>query len=803
MRTVLETTLNRRSFLRMTLEVFAAAGLAASPVARAVTAAVEDPELCFWTACVINCGNRCPLRVFTKNGRVIRIETDNTIKDGCKPRQIRACLKGRAMRERLYSPDRLKYPMKRVGERGEGKFERITWEEAYKTVAEKLKYTVETYGNESLYWQYCSGQQSLVNSRRAWQRLMNLMGGYLRYYGSYSSAQISAAFPMTYGKKVASGIEEIARSKLYVAFGNNPSVTRGSGGSKGYQFRCALEKGGARTIVIDPCYSDTVTGKIDQWIPIRPGTDAALVEAIAYELIRNNWVDQAFLDKYCVGYDEKTLPKSAPAKSDYKSYILGDADGEPKTPERASRITGIPVETIVELAREIGTTKPLFVAQGLGPQRQANGEQTARAIAMLPILTGNVGLPGTSTGMEEDGTNWEPVYLPTGDNKVKTAIPCFLWTEAILRGKTMDAVHDGLRGKDVLGHDIKMIVNSGGNVLINQHADSNGTDEILRDTTKCEFIVVCDNMMTPSARYADILLPDTLGPETYDIVGNGDSMGDLACMYPMHKAVDPQWEQRPSWEICRGIARELGLEDAYTEGRDQMGWIRWCYEETRRENPELPPFDDFWTQGPKQLFDVKWEPVMFSDFRKDPAKHPLETPSGKIEIYSERLADIAKTWVLPEGDVISALPKFVRTWEMPGDPLASKYPLQCVGIHMHGRTHSTFHNLPWLREAHPDRVTLNELDAKARGIAEGDLVEVANDRGVVEIRAHVTKRIMPGVCTIAQGAWYRPVEKNGRRVDVGGNINTLTSRRPSPLAKGNAQHTVLVEVRKIDSTENA
>ena len=173
---------------------------------------------------------------------MIRIETDNTIKDGCKPRQIRACLKGRAMRERLYSPDRLKYPMKRVGERGEGKFERITWEEAYKTVAEKLKYTVETYGNESLYWQYCSGQQSLVNSRRAWQRLMNLMGGYLRYYGSYSSAQISAAFPMTYGKKVASGIEEIARAKLYVAFGNNPSVTARLGGSKGYQFRCALER---------------------------------------------------------------------------------------------------------------------------------------------------------------------------------------------------------------------------------------------------------------------------------------------------------------------------------------------------------------------------------------------------------------------------------------------------------------------------------------------------------------------------------------------------------------------------------
>ena len=163
-----------------------------------------------------------PLRAYTKNGRVIRIETDNTIKDGCSPRQLRACLKGRSMRQRLYSGDRLKYPMKRVGERGEGKFERISWDEALKTVAQKLKYTVETYGNEALYWQYCSGQQSMVNGRVAWWRLMNLMGGYLKYYGSYSTAQISAAFPMTYGGSPASDTSEIGNAKLYVAFGNNP-----------------------------------------------------------------------------------------------------------------------------------------------------------------------------------------------------------------------------------------------------------------------------------------------------------------------------------------------------------------------------------------------------------------------------------------------------------------------------------------------------------------------------------------------------------------------------------------------------
>lgn len=794
---LLETPVTRRSFLHASAIGFLA-GFALTPVGRAVAAAVDDLETMSWTACVINCGHRCPLRCFSKNGRVIRIETDNTIPDGCTPRQLRACLKGRSMRQRIYSPDRLKYPMKRVGARGEGKFERISWDEALKTVAEKLEHTVKTYGNESLYWQYCSAQQSLVNSRRAWWRLLNLMGGYLKYYGSYSTAQISASFPMTYGGSPASYESEVANAKLYVGFGNNPSVTRGSGAGKSYQLTCALSgRNRPKMIIIDPIYTDTAVGKADEWIPIRPGTDAALVQAIAYELIRNNWVDQAFLDKYCVGYDEKTLPASAPKKSDYKSFILGEGDDKtPKTPEWASKITGIPVETIVRLAREIGTTKPCFIAQGWGPQRQANGEETARAIAMLPILTGNVGLPGTNTGQHEGNVSFPAVYLPVGKNPVKATIPCFLWTDAIVRGKEMDDIHDGLKGVKKLGHDIKMIVNSGGNTLINQHGDSNWTDAILRDESKCEFIVVCDNMMTPSARYADILLPDTLGPETDDIASSGGSNGDTASILPMHKSVEPEWEQRPSWEICRGIAKFLGKEEAFTEGRTQLEWVEWCYEETRKKAPELPPFSEFWKTGPKQALEFPRSPVALADFRKDPEKAPLKTPSGKIEIYSERLAKIASEWKLPEGELISPIPRFFSTWEMPGDKLQEKYPLQCYGYHGHGRIHSTFHNLPWLREQFPDHVLINPIDAKARGIETDDLVRVFNDRGTVEIRAKVTPRIMPGVTSIPQGAWYTPVMKDGKRVDVGGNINTLTHHRPSPLAKGNAQHTVLVQIEK-------
>ena len=176
MSNLLETRASRRSFLSVSAGLFLFAGFMSNPVSRAVAAAVEDYEVFSWTACVINCGNRCPLRAYTKNGQVIRIETDNTRADGdgCSPRQIRACLKGRSMRQRLYSPDRLKFPMKRVGERGDAKFERISWDEAFETIAREWTRIRDAYGNEAIYWQYCSGQQSLVNSRRAWQRLMNL-----------------------------------------------------------------------------------------------------------------------------------------------------------------------------------------------------------------------------------------------------------------------------------------------------------------------------------------------------------------------------------------------------------------------------------------------------------------------------------------------------------------------------------------------------------------------------------------------------------------------------------------------------
>ena len=766
-----------------------------SGAAIAADAALAGGEQVFWSSCVVNCGSRCPLKVIVKNGEVIRIEPEDTGTDSCSTPHVRACARGRSMRQRLYSAERLQYPMKRVGKRGEGKFERISWDEAFDTVAAALKRIIAQYGNEAVYYQYGSGTYQLVVGRSPNFRLLNMLGGYLNQYGTYSSAQIREGMPYTYGTGGnGSYMTEVVNSKLYLSFGNSPLNTRLSGGGKGYEWQCAKDGGAVRTILVDPMYTDSMLGKEDEWVPIRPGTDAALCEGLAYVLITENLVDQAFLDQYCVGYDEKTLPASAPPKSDYKNYILGNGkDGLAKTPGWASQITGVPVSTIVRLAREIGTTKPAFISQGYGVQRQANGEQSVRAIAMLPILTGNIGLPGTNTGAREGDVEMGAVGLPTGKNPVKANMPFFLWTEAILRGQELTAKRDGIRGVDKLPAPIKFMWNYAGNVLANQHSDLNRTAQILADETKCEFVLVIDNQMTSSAKFADILLPDLMSQENYDYAADGYASGTGSFLVALQRAIKPKHEGRSSYEICRGIAKRFGIEDKFTEGRTQEQWVEWCYNETRKKHPELPDFAQFQKQGVAKMYNKGKAQIALAGFRKDPVKNKLGTPSGKIEIYSERLAKIAAEWELPPGDVITPLPQYVTTWESHLDPKTAKYPLQLFGLHGHGRTHSSYHNVAWLRELHPDMLLINPVDAASRGLKTGDQVRIFNDRGTVLLPARVTPRIMPGVVAFPQGAWYKP---NKAGVDEGGCINTLTSLRPSPLAKANPQHTNLVQVAK-------
>lgn len=759
------------------------------------------PDKIVWSACTVNCGSRCPLRMHVADGEIKYVETDNTGDDFYGGmHQVKACLRGRSMRRRVYNPDRLKYPMLRVGKRGEGKFKKISWEEAFDLISNNLKRIIDKYGNEAIYLNYGTGTLGGTVAR-SWPpanspvaRLMNCVGGYLNHYGTYSTAQISCAMPYTYGSGEGNSITDIENTRLVVLFGNNPAETRMSGGGITYELQQARLRSNARMIVIDPRYTDTAAGREDEWIAIRPGTDAALVAGLAWVLITENMVDQPFLDKYCVGYDEKTLPAGAPANGHYKAYILGQGDdGIAKTPQWASEITGIPTERIIKLAREIGGTRPAFISQGWGPQRHSNGELTARAIAMLPILTGNVGISGGNTGAREGSYVIPFERMPVLENPVKTSISVFLWTDAIERGPEMTAIADGVRGKDKLDVPIKFIWNYAGNALVNQHSDINKTHDILQDDKKCEMIVVIDNHMTSSAKYCDLLLPDCTASEQMDFCMDG-AAGNLGYAIFASQVIEPRFECKNIYEICTEVARRMGVEQKFTEGRTQEEWLVHLYEKTRASKiPELPTFEQFQKQGIFKMMDPRGHLVAHKAFRENPEQNPLKTPSGKIEIYSERLAEMASTWTLTAGDVIHPLPVYSPGFESHVDPITKKYPLQLCGFHYKSRVHSTYGNVDVLKAACRQEMWINPLDAEPRGIKHGDLVRIVNTRGEIQINAKVTPRIIPGVVAMGEGAWYDP---DSNRIDHGGSLNVITTQRPSPLAKGNPQHSNLVEVKK-------
>ena len=803
---VILAPIKRRNFMKWSsalggaAAVSAGAGLPFKALAKAANSTQTKAETrTVWSACTVNCGSRCALRHQVKDDVIVATHTDNTGTDEYGDHQVRACLRGRSFRQRVYNPDRLKYPMKRVGKRGEGRFERISWEEAFDTIGDNLKRIKKDYGNEAIYINYATGTLGGTISK-SWPpgsspiaRLMNCWGGYLNHYGTYSTAQIAIGMPYLFGANSNNCISDLANTRLIVNFGNNPAETRMSGAGVVYQMTEAKARSNARMITFDPRMTDSTLNDGDEWVPLRPGTDAALVAGMAWVMINENLVDNNFLSRYTVGYDEDSLPASAPKGASWKSYILGQGpDGVEKTPEWAAKITQVPAKTIIRIAREIALTKPCNIMQGWGLQRTANGEQACRAVAMLAVMTGNVGIPGGGSGAREGTYSMPFAAFPTLTNPITTAIPMFLWTDAITRHDEMTDKTDGIRGAERLSQPIKFIWNYAGNCIINQHSDTNRTHEILQNEDQCEMIVVVENHMTASARYADILLPDLTSAEQPDFSPAGSS-GNMGYAIFCDTAVNPLFECRSVYDMCAEVAKRIGVEEAFTEGRDQEAWLRHIYAQALENNPGLPDFDSFRKQGIVKQKNPGEPIVAYRSFREDPEANPLNTPSGKIEIYSERLAEIAATWELREGDIITPLPEYAPSWEGHESPITENYPLQLFGFHYKSRVHSTYGNVALIDDACRQELWINPIDAQQRQIKDGDMLKVWNDRGELLIPAKITERIMPGVIAMGQGAWYKP-DRNG--IDRGACINTVTTQRPSPLAKANPQHTNLVEIAK-------
>jgi anaerobic dimethyl sulfoxide reductase subunit A len=727
------------------------------------------------------------LKVHVRDGKIVRIEGDDRPSDGLENPQLRPCIRGRAYRQRQDHPDRLLYPMKRAGRRGEGKFVRVSWDEALDKMAAELQRVKKAYGNAALFVPYGTGSYSQTNGRQTAQRLLNLFGGSLGFYNSYSWACISAATPTVYGTNVTGNQRQDWVNARYILMWSwNPCEMR-DGTNSEFFLRKAKERG-AKIVCLDPRMTLSAVALADEWIPIRPGTDAAMMSAMAHVMISENLHDAAFVKTHCLGFDETQMPAGAEGAESYKEYILGTRDRVPKTPAWAEAICGVPKEKIVRIAREYAAAKPAMLYQGYGMQRRAYGEQVVRAGCVLAAMTGNVGIPGGWAGgmglqAPDGGPSWN--VFPTGPNPIKVQIPSFLWTEAVVRGPQMTAA-DGVVGAVRLGTGIKLIYAVASNALINQHANINRTAKILADEKLVEFIAVQDNFLTPSARFADLLLPACTQFETWG-VADGWKYGDEVLLMP--KVVDPPGEAKSDYRICAEIAARLGLGEAYTEGRNERGWVAWAIERFRESRfPEIPNLDAFEKSNAGVYSVPVTEPaVAFADFRRDPVKFPIRTPSGKIEIFSKTLHDLGRP------DLIPAVPKYIPEWERPSGPEAKAYPLQVVGHHSLATAHSTMANVPWLREAFPHRVFINPADAEARGIRNGESVRVFNRRGEIRLLCRVTRRIMPGVIAVPQGAWWAP---DGKGTDLGGSVNTLTSERWTPFAFGNAQHTIMAQAEK-------
>ena len=838
--------MERRSFLKMSAALSCAASVTgcktSSDDANVVppTPPVGEEQIT-WSSCLVNCGSNCPVKVFSRDGVITRVETDHDVVDGDDIYQVRACARGRSLRQRTYAVDRLKTPMKRVGKRGEGKFVPISWDEAAKTIGTKLTSVIAEHGNKAIFRSYGSGAYYGFASNACFNRLFNLNGGCLNAYGNYSWAQQMEAAKHTFGTGSTTGSSTVtlANSDFLLGVAYNPSEIRQSGSGEGYDYLKALQKSnGLKVVMIDPRYTDSMLGKESKWLPIRPGTDAAFAEAIAYQMISSGWVDANsldFINKYAVGFDAASIAaqkeifetsgdatkqeyaKVMKPEENYRDYILSQgiyADQPLKNLEWAEKITGIPAAQLEQIATDLQNAKAPYIVVGAGVNRQANGEQSMRALYMLSVLTGKLGTLGASNGELPYMSSMSRAGIPTGNNPVKESISFFTWSEAIHNGETMTARSHGVRGTDgldtPLGTNIKVIISASDSSLLNQHAEINNTAKILEDETGVELIVSCDCWMTPGAKFADIILPDTSWLESNDLVNDSYASGALGYITAMKSAIEPMWDCKSMYEASALIAKYMGCEAEFTEGKTEEQWLEELYQKTKDSSTNLgvvPAFPATYKEAQEIGFfrkNMNDKHVALESYIK--GGKALSTPSGKIEIYSAELAWRAANWDQEsttgvKGDTITAIPQYTVTWDGYEDTdTSTDYPFQLAGYHTKGRTHSSYHNVPWLREAVEDAVWVNPMDASEQGLSAGDEIEMYNERGSIAVKVRITPRVAPGVLALGQGAWFKPgntVGSTGHIIDEGGAINSLTRYQPSPVAKGNPQHTNRVAIKKI------
>lgn len=723
------------------------------------------------TTSAFDCGGRCPIRLHVKNNRILRVEGD----DAPEPQQLRTCLRCRAFKQYVHHPKRLLYPQKRVGARGEGRFERISWDEAYDLFIRELNHVRDTYGHGAIFLATGGGYlASLHHGGLASTRLLNQYGGYVTHYGNISSEGAVWASLTQYGSvMVGHSREDMLNSKLIILWGWDPA--RMISGTNTMYHLIRAKENGARIIAIDPRYHDTAATVADEWIPVYPGTDTALMVAMAHVMIRENLHDKEFLDRYTTGFGA------------FSDYVLGKEDGIEKTPAWAAEICGVDASVIERLAREYAATKPAALMDCQGPARSAMGEQYNRCASTLCAMTGNVGRPGGSAGGGLMGIPIGHMFrmsaIPPGKNpfeldgpNVKGTLDIRLRVQKRIHINTLwDAMLEGTAGG--YPSDIQMMWSMCNN-YVNQIGNANKADRALK---KLRFIAVNELFMTATARYADLLLPVTSAAERSDFTRPWPSGPYFTAM---NKAVEPPGECKSDLEIASELAERLGIDNFNPHTEEE--WLKILFDNNPEYTTHIDDYDAFRKNGIHRV-ELPEPIVAFKEQIEDIENNPFPTPSGKIEIFSQRAADLQNPACPP-------IPSYMPTAEDRFDPITRDYPLQLLTPHPKNRVHSELYLVEWLREVEEHRVWINSADGHSRGIETGDEVLVYNERGTVRLPAFLTERIMPGVVAIFEGAWYQPDETG---VDRGACANTLTR---DAYSGGGAcvMNTSLVEVKKAE-----
>jgi anaerobic dimethyl sulfoxide reductase subunit A len=650
------------------------------------------------------------------------------------------CVKGYQMTRALYAADRIKQPLLRTGPRGTGAFREVSWDEALDQVAGRLAEIKARYGAQAILGLGGTGsiRGALHNSRSLTARFLNLFGGCTWPEGNYSFNAAAFAVPYVLGTLEA-GIDAatLQSSNLIVLWGANIADTRMGSDTEAHVQ--AARARGIEVIVIDPRRSRTARNLGNQWIPVLPGTDTALMQAVLYVLLEDGLVDRAFVQRYSTGFEA------------LERHVLGSDDGVAKTPKWAEGVCGTPAATIVQFARQYGHSRPAALIPGWSIQRTIGGEEACRMAIALQVATGNLGIRGGSSGSPLWSALLTPRMGEIGMPKFPagSTVPKYRWPDAVLEGK-----------QGGYPADIQAIYSVGGNWLV-QGSD---IQKNIRAFSQVELAICHDYALTPTARYCDMVLPATTFLERDDIVF--PSTGNYLLF--SNQAVPPVPESKDDYAIFCALAERLGFLDEFSEGRDAEAWLGHFAADS-----DVQDYDKFRATGLYLAQDQLR--VGLSEFVANPEAQPLSTPSGKVELSSAAYAETGYA-AIPESRILGA---------------TGSYPLRLVTPHPRFRIHSQYGSIPWFKEREQQALWIHPQDADERGIESEQMVSVTSPEGKLQITARVTEDIMPGVVCLIEGVW--PVfEVDG--TEVAGAANVLTSTEPTLPSQSSRTHSVLVQV---------